>query len=90
MLYTYQFWCSEVVAFHEIFGRKGRPESVYLSALNAITYLASNTLRQVPEHREEVLQQFDDCYTLAQDSQGEDWLQEHIEIIASHGALSPT
>ena len=89
-MFTYEFWCSEVLVFQGIFKRTDLLDLVYAQALNGITYLAAKTAEALPEKKDILFQQFWECFALATITKGTAWVYDHIEIAATHGEVPPT
>ena len=86
---TFESWCSEVLAVQAIFSLPDRANLVYVLALSGLAHLASVLVERDPFHREEVLQQYRECFQMAEKVLGATWVESHALIFAAHGMLPP-
>ena len=89
-MFTYEFWCSEVLVFQGIFKRTDLLDLVYVHALSGITHLAAKTIEALPERKDDLIAQFRECFALAQCAKGNTWVYDHMVVAASHGEVPPT
>jgi len=89
-MFTYDYWCSEIKVFQDIFSQPDRQEAVYVLALNGITLMAAHLVVEDQEHKTEVLAQYKKCLDQALALKGRDWLARHGTIISTHGKIPPT
>ncbi len=89
-MFTYDYWCSEVLTFKTIFEQPGLQDEVYVGALNGISVLVGFTIEADPGHKVEVIQEFRECFALAKQVKGQAWMQAHAVLFATHDPHLPT
>ena len=88
-MFTYDYWCSEVLTFKAIFESPGLQDEVYVGALNGLSILVGYTIETDPGHKAEVIQEFRECFALAKQAKGVAWMRDHAMVFATHGSNMP-
>lgn len=89
-MFTYDYWCSEVQTFKDIFASVDFPERVYVGALSGLSILVGFTIEADPGHKVEVIREFKECFALAKRVKGRAWMQAHAVVFATHDPHLPT
>jgi hypothetical protein len=84
-VFTYTYWCSEVMVFKTIYQTQDSSEPVLVGALKGLVVLVHHTLESNPDRHQDILLQFHECFTLAEQVQSREWVWQQMPILQAHG-----
>jgi len=90
MDFSYDYWLSELQVFHGKFADPASTEEVLGLLVRGLCHLAANTVTEHPEKKDQIMEDFGACMSLARERMGLDWFVQHAAVIATHGRTLPT